>query len=800
MRALPWRNHGHRRTIFGPLANQWTAAKMDLTALVDKEFDRLEITASVDNEAEADVYLDDFALSNPASVDGRPVLSIRTSATQVKLGESITFDASQSFDLDGTIASYAWDFQDGQPGTGAVLTHTFAKDGLYTVTLTAADNDGKVSKKQVMVYVLPTNQQISQLRWLTTQPKTHEKIEGAFVLAGKYTNVYDPAEVSVDALITLPDQKTLTVPCFYYIRGAYSNGNWKPDSTTQYWALRFSSPQSGAHAVTLRLTDKAGVTSSAAYSVTVATGTEKGYIGIDAQNRQYYRHSTGEPYYPLGINVGWNSVENYTLIVNNLAAGGANLMRYWQVPFNRQALEWKNDGYTVGLGRYSQAAAAYNDSIFALCEQKNVNMQVVLFQHGMFSENVNSNWSDNPYNKANGGMLTRAEEFFYNPDAKLLTKKLLRYIVARWGYSNRIFAWELFNEVQFTGINGSQTANWRTGVIDWHNEMGQYVKFIDAFKHIVATSADDSQLPNLDRQTGLDNVQYHLYNQDLLNQQTSRDRNFRQLLTRTSVFCGEYGLDVNTAATPFDVQRTSIWTGVMNQVPHLMWLWDDYVKPEWANLFRYPAAFLQGKDLVKEGTLTDLTPTAKAGVTALKTAGFSSPKKAYVLVYDPANADNLSGATVDVAGLPAGKYRATYTNTLTGAVSKVDSVALTAINALVTLPTFSKSIVLELEFVSALAVITAVEPTTPTGDFRVFPNPTADAITVAFTAPQSSKAVWSLINAAGQVVTTKELVVLPEQANTVLISLKGQGVPTGQYVLKMQIGDAVFCRRLVITR
>ena len=61
---------------------------------------------------------------------------------------------------------------------------------------------------------------------------------------------------------------------------------------------------------------------------------------MDAQNKQYFRHNTGEPFYPLGINVAWAEIADYTTIFTNLGNGGANLVRYWQVPFNRQALDF----------------------------------------------------------------------------------------------------------------------------------------------------------------------------------------------------------------------------------------------------------------------------------------------------------------------------------------------------------------------------------------------------------------------------------------------------------------------------
>jgi PKD repeat protein len=55
---------------------------------------------------------------------------------------ALTFDGSASSDEDGTVVSYAWDFGDGSSGTGVSPTHTYTNGGLYTVTLTVADNDG----------------------------------------------------------------------------------------------------------------------------------------------------------------------------------------------------------------------------------------------------------------------------------------------------------------------------------------------------------------------------------------------------------------------------------------------------------------------------------------------------------------------------------------------------------------------------------------------------------------------------------------------------------------------------------
>ena len=60
-------------------------------------------------------------------------------------GLTCSFDGSGSSDPDGTIASYAWTFGDGQTGTGATTSHTYGSAGTFAVTLTVTDNKGATS-------------------------------------------------------------------------------------------------------------------------------------------------------------------------------------------------------------------------------------------------------------------------------------------------------------------------------------------------------------------------------------------------------------------------------------------------------------------------------------------------------------------------------------------------------------------------------------------------------------------------------------------------------------------------------
>ncbi len=71
---------------------------------------------------------------------GKPVaeFSADCSATE----PACSFDASGSTDEDGSIASYAWTFGDGNTGDGATPSHTYTDPGTYEVTLTVTDDDG----------------------------------------------------------------------------------------------------------------------------------------------------------------------------------------------------------------------------------------------------------------------------------------------------------------------------------------------------------------------------------------------------------------------------------------------------------------------------------------------------------------------------------------------------------------------------------------------------------------------------------------------------------------------------------
>ena len=62
--------------------------------------------------------------------------------------EVVTFNASESYDPDGTIVSYDWDFDDGTSDSGEIVTHAYTAPGTYAIILTVTDDEAKTDTYQ----------------------------------------------------------------------------------------------------------------------------------------------------------------------------------------------------------------------------------------------------------------------------------------------------------------------------------------------------------------------------------------------------------------------------------------------------------------------------------------------------------------------------------------------------------------------------------------------------------------------------------------------------------------------------
>jgi len=88
-----------------------------------------------------------------------PDADFTSSTEMVHVGEEITFDASDSYDLDGSIAAYQWDYYGSGDhhsyGEGPITSVTYDSFGKYTVSSLVTDDGGMSNEIHKEIQVIP---------------------------------------------------------------------------------------------------------------------------------------------------------------------------------------------------------------------------------------------------------------------------------------------------------------------------------------------------------------------------------------------------------------------------------------------------------------------------------------------------------------------------------------------------------------------------------------------------------------------------------------------------------------------
>ncbi|HEU5063757.1 MAG TPA: PKD domain-containing protein [Solirubrobacterales bacterium] len=84
-----------------------------------------------------------FQVAEIPEANMAPTPLFRQSTNGGPTGTTVSFDASESSDSDGTIEEYEWNFGDGAFGSGVEVDHAFEQPGRYTVRLLVRDDEGQ---------------------------------------------------------------------------------------------------------------------------------------------------------------------------------------------------------------------------------------------------------------------------------------------------------------------------------------------------------------------------------------------------------------------------------------------------------------------------------------------------------------------------------------------------------------------------------------------------------------------------------------------------------------------------------
>ncbi len=420
----------------------------------------------------------------------------------------------------------------------------------------------------------------------------YEKLEVTCRLQGTWNNPYDPEQVKLDALVTAPDGRQLVVPGFFYQRYdrklVDEHEEWQRVGEP-CWKVRFAPRVPGKYTLILRAENQGRTVESEPLDFTCTQGEGEGFIYRAKNNPYYFAYESGKPYFPIGENVCWpgqKGTYDYDEWFGKLAAEGGNYARLWASNSSLFILERAYQGRPdAGLGKYLQDHCAATDYVFELAEKLGIKLMYCMESFNMlrFSKPYPA-WEYNVYNKANGGMLEKPEDFFTNPEAKRYFKQRLRYIVARWGYSPALFAWEFWNEVDIIQKYDSPA------VAAWHQEMGRYLRQLDCYDHLLTTSfAFTNGDKAVNELPEIDFVQAHNYgSSDVAKMISSWSKRYLEDYAKPFFF-GEFGVDVNGKRERLDEQGLYLHNGLWAALASgdagtaMTWWWDNYVDP--ANLY-----------------------------------------------------------------------------------------------------------------------------------------------------------------------------------------------------------------------
>ncbi len=585
----------------------------------------------------------------------------------------------------------------------------------YSIIVNQFDSNGLKFADAYNINEAYTNEKVS----FRLEPKDFDQ------MVAKVKNVYDYTEMSIYATFKAPSGKTKTVNAYW--NQDYSEVKTKTVISTNeklegytnpnavgydfkltlnkdgnpYYRINFTPNEVGEYEYTVYVTYCGILVQEFTRYFDVYNNEKvKDYSGVISvsDNNFTFVDEKGKTYMPVGENMAWYTSKqrryyDYEMWLNNLDKTDSNFIRVWLSAWGF-ALFWDDvDNYDSRLDE------AYElDQVFDMASEMGIYIQLTLLHHGMFSETVNPMWEGssntwytsqygaNPY----ASIIDSPGEFFTDEVAKATFKNYLQYIIARYGYSENLLSYEVFNEVDWVESYTSKVGT------AWHNEMATFIKENDAYNHMVTTSVKgDNFSSDIYSVFALDNIDYvnvHNYGTyNYLNYVPGKTqegfRKFNKPIFYTEVgYSGMSGTEQNEKDPLNITLHQELWAGIMSSVGAGMnWWWESWVEPFNAYYgFNGAAKFAHMLDL--EGTSFKLIGTSNDVVnnnsTKIKNLGYIVDNRVYAYLYQTGyNVGNptpqaINNVTLSINNFTNGNYQVVIydTNTLEIKSSTVVSV------------------------------------------------------------------------------------------------------------------------------
>ncbi|MBR4391027.1 MAG: DUF5060 domain-containing protein [Bacteroidales bacterium] len=453
---------------------------------------------------------------------------------------------------------------------------------------------------------------------------------------GSYANPYDPEVIRVYAEFIGPDNQSFTVDGFYYEGYRFKKEKnieiAVPERASNGWRIRFTPNAVGQWFFILHAVDRNGDITLKNYQrrsfafQCQAVDSAQGFI--KKANTKFLKRDVIDKgqhqeraFFPTGPNVAWYSSADYNIYLKpygiygyeqyiDALAGNANYFRMWinryqylsiYGPENTERVNGKPRMYFDAT--LNQKDSAELDYIVEYAKSNGITIMPCIFNFRNYIHKKDvptgtasnpampSDWLNNPFHTVLG--LESPYQFFTDPEAKRVSRQLLRYIVSRWGYSTNILCWELWNEVTNITEDDGMDEQTQLEIADWHDEMATYIRSVDPYRHLISTSLGKVKgMKTLYSKvfTTLDVVQNHNYQNiqkyNPIEQFTyllfNASREARLLYRYKPFFMGEYGFGQENPNRQYEDKdplgvdmHNSLWSSAFScsMGPASFWYW-----------------------------------------------------------------------------------------------------------------------------------------------------------------------------------------------------------------------------------
>lgn len=188
------------RLFLGDFSDRWIgAATLDgdrITSVEAVSRDVAPVGFDYDPVADAVVVVDIasqavYRLKYAGASGSPPVARVEADATVGAVPFAVRFSAATSFDPDGGVLAYAWDFGDGATSTEAEPSHAYTEPGRYVARLTVTDPDGGTASTVVRVRM---GRALPELVVESPEPGAAYRADEAVAFRASASDPYEPDE------------------------------------------------------------------------------------------------------------------------------------------------------------------------------------------------------------------------------------------------------------------------------------------------------------------------------------------------------------------------------------------------------------------------------------------------------------------------------------------------------------------------------------------------------------------------------------------------------------------------------